>query len=479
MNKNLPFVGRKQELAQLESKNKNPGAQLVVIRGRRRIGKSRLVKEFAKNKSLLTFEGLFPDEGINAQQQREHFSTQLEQQLGTPKLAANNWSDLFFSLTNLTKGKNVIILFDEITWMADKDPTFLPKLKVAWDEHFKQNNSMMLILCGSISSWIDKNILNSSGFLGRITQRITLNQLALNEMKELMVRRGTKGSSIELLNAFAITGGVPWYIELFQSKSSINDSIKQLCFTADGILANEFQQIFNDLFKNRSPIYHKIVISVSNRKLTQSEIAEKINYSNGTQLGSYLNDLETAGFIARDEIWSFKTALSKKQVQFRLKDSYLRFYLKYIEPRKNRISKGDFEGENGADIPNFSSIMGLQFENLVLNNRMLIINNLGLTRNDIVFDNPYFQNATKQINACQIDYLIQTRTNTLYLCEIKFSKNEIGKQIIPELKTKIKSLKMPKQFTCLPVLIHVSGISEELENSEYFYKTVDFSQFLN
>ena len=474
----IPFVGRKNELAWLERMAENPGAKLVVVRGRRRIGKSRLIEEFAKNKRLLKFSGLYPDVEIDAQAQRESFVTQLQQQTKAPKLAADNWADIFHYLAQQTQQHEYIILFDEISWMADDDATFLPKLKIAWDEHFKKNPRLILVLCGSISSWIEKNILASTGFLGRISEKITLTELALNEMCELLKLRHVQGSALELLSAFAVTGGVPWYLELLYSRMTIASSIKRLCFHADGILVEEFQRIFHDLFKKRAPIYRDIVLAIAEKKLTQQEISDALDYSNSAQLGDYLRDLETAGFIARDNTWSFETEKIKKQPQFRLKDNYLRFYFRYIEPKLNKILEKKFEDDN-VDLLNYMSIMGLQFENLVLNNRQLIIQALGLTRNQIAYDNPYFQRATKRRSGCQIDYLIQSQTNTLYVCEIKFSKKLISLDVINEVKEKINALSVPRNFTCLPVLIHVSGVSEPLENTEFFYKIIDFSSFLN
>ena len=122
--------------------------------------------------------------------------------------------------------------------------------------------------------------------------------------------------------------------------------------------------------------------------------------------------------------------------------------------------------------------MGLQFENMVLNNRKLVQQVLKIRPAEIVADNPYFQRQTARQKGCQIDYLIQTKLNTLYVCEIKFSKNPIGVECMHAVQEKIKHLKKPKGFSCAPVLIHVSGITEELENKEYFTNIIDFSEFL-
>ena len=113
-----------------------------------------------------------------------------------------------------------------------------------------------------------------------------------------------------------------------------------------------------------------------------------------------------------------------------------------------------------------------------MNNRKLIIEKLQIDKSQIVFDNPYFQTKTKARQGCQIDYLVQTKLNALLACEIKFSKNEIGMSVIEEMEKKLKRLVKPRGFSCFPVLIHVNGVTEELEDSRYFYKIIDFSEFL-
>jgi len=122
--------------------------------------------------------------------------------------------------------------------------------------------------------------------------------------------------------------------------------------------------------------------------------------------------------------------------------------------------------------------MGLQFENLVLNNALLIIKALGINESEIVYDNAYFQKATKTTAGCQIDYLIQTKFNTLFVCEIKFSKREVSGKVIEEVKEKMRAIKKPKSFTCVPVLIHINGVTEELEDSGFFYRIIDMSSYL-
>lgn len=164
------FIGRNKELEELNLLFKKDSSSLIVIRGRRRIGKSRLIEEFAKDKIFFEFTGLPIVENTTAQSQREEFARQLTEQTGISELKADDWGNLFVVLAkNIQPKKQTVILFDEISWMGSKDPNFLGKLKIAWDIYFKKNSKLILVLCGSVSSWIEKNILSSSGFVGRIS----------------------------------------------------------------------------------------------------------------------------------------------------------------------------------------------------------------------------------------------------------------------------------------------------------------------
>ncbi len=158
------FIGRKNELERLGSLYQRGRSGLVVVKGRRRIGKSRLILEFAKKtfpQTFWGFAGLAPQEGMSSQEQRDHFAQQLALFLKVPVMNFQDWSEAFEYLSlHIQSGD--IILFDEISWMGSKDPTFIPKLKAWWD---KQSIHMLLVFCGSVSTWIEKNILKSTAFL--------------------------------------------------------------------------------------------------------------------------------------------------------------------------------------------------------------------------------------------------------------------------------------------------------------------------
>ena len=453
-------------------------ASIAVIRGRRRIGKSRLIAEFAKNERFYRFSGIPPVEGTTAQSQKDIFAQQLGEQIGVSGLKGLDWADLFTLLAKETRQGRVIISLDEISWMGTKDPTFLGKLKNAWDLQLKQNPQLILFLCGSVSAWIEENILSSTGFLGRISMPMLLEELPLSDCNKLLEVIGFQAPAHEKFKIVSVTGGVPWYLEHVDPSLNADDNIQRLCFRKNGILIHEFENIFHDLFGRRGQIYTKIVEFLVSGPKEFDEIHKGLGYAKSGALLQYLNELKEAGFIRRDYTWVLKNSRSSKLSHFRLSDNYLRFYLKYIHPEKERILEGAFEDVMLTSLPKWKTIMGLQFENLVLSNRPDILQALNLNPNDVVANNPFFQRKTLRQRGCQIDYMIQTKFETLFVCEIKFSRNEIGSKVINEVREKISRISLPKNMLCRPVLIHANGVSKGVEQSGYFAKIIDFRDLL-
>ena len=175
----MPFYGRTDELERLRFLLQKQSASLVVIKGRRRIGKSRLIQEFGSEFNTIFFTGLPPLKETTAQDQRDYFAEQMKLNLSTDDVNAADWTHLLWELAQRVKEGRIIIVFDEINWIGSLDHTFLGKLKSSWDLHFKQNPQLLLILSGSMSAWIDKNILRSTGFMGRNSLELTLDELSL------------------------------------------------------------------------------------------------------------------------------------------------------------------------------------------------------------------------------------------------------------------------------------------------------------
>jgi len=354
-------------------------------------------------------------------------------------------------------------------------PAFLGKIKNFWDYHLKQNAQLVFVVCGSASAWIENNILSSTGFVGRISYTLTLDELPLLACKQFWPKNI---SAYEKLKVLAVTGGIPKYLEEINPNNSAEENIKQLCFSKGAILVDEFRQLFSDLFLRDSAFYKKIVEVLITGPKERNEICDLLNIDPGGRMSDYLAELELSGFITRDFTWDIKSGLDSKLSKYRLSDNYVRFYLKYIDKNLSKIDRNSFQTKSLTALPEWNTIMGLQFENLVLNNRSLIHQELQITPNEIVSENPFYQRKTARYQGCQIDYLIQTKFNTLYICEIKFSKNLVDSSVIDEVQKKIDALKYAKGYSCRPVLIHVNGVTDDVVDSDFFASIIDFSNGL-
>ncbi len=420
------------------------------------------------------FSGLPPDKNVTATEQREEFVRQLRVQQ-VPSYGSQDWGDLFHDLAQYAQAKKILIILDEITWMGGLDRAFLGKLKIAWDLYFKNNPNLIMIISGSNSAWIEDNILSKTGFFGRISLRITLEELPLYHCNEFWGAFKDKISAYEKFKILAVTGGIPRYLEEMHPEETAEKNIYRLCYQREGVLFNEFDDIFADLFQKRSQRYKDIIHCIAEGNKTVEAIAKALQREKGGDLSELLKELTQDGLISRDYSWNLKKGSPSTISQYRIRDNYLRFYLKYILPYRQRIEIEDM----GALPSGWQSILGLQFENLVVSNRQLLHRLLSIPAQDIIACNPYFQPATTKHPACQIDYLIQTRFNTLYLCEIKFSKNEINTSVIKEVQEKIDHLAIAKGFSIRPILIHVNGVSDSVLASNFFADSINFSDFLD
>ncbi len=472
----VKFLGRHEELERLTAISKKKLASFIVVKGRRRIGKSRLIEEFSKQFSnFYSFEGLSPEKGVTAKEQLNEFSRQIAQQFKAPYARYDDWSDALWAVGERLLTGKCLLLFDEISWMAAEEPTFLGKIKNFWDNHLKKNDQLIFVICGSAAAWIEKNLLSSTGFVGRISYSLTLGELPLIDCQHFW---SSNISAYEKLKVLAITGGVPKYLEEINPKLSAEENIKHLCFTKGAILVEEFRQIFSDLFLRDSAVYQKIVEVLVSGSKERNEVCNILNIDPGGRISEYFLELELSGFITRDHTWDIKSGIDSKLSKYRLSDNYLRFYLKYIHKNLSKINRNSYSLKSLTSLAEWNIIMGLQFENLILNNRTIIHQSLNIKPEDIISENPFYQRKTSRYPGCQIDYLIQTKFGTLYICEIKFSKNYIDSSIINEMQKKISLLKYPKGYSCRPVLIHVNGVSENVIDDDYFAAIIDISEFL-
>jgi len=299
------FINRTEELHLLTREIEKSRSSLVVCKGRRRIGKSRLIQEISKKvNNFWEFQGLPPREGQSINDQLKSFSQQLAKYSKSPLVQLQNWQQAFSLMNRLIpdKGKTIIFL-DEISWLGIGDKDFAGKIKIAWDTEFKKNSHLTVILCGSVSSWLEKNILNHTGFAGRIALELTLEEIPLSYCTHFWRKKRFRISSNEILKVLSVMGGIPRYLEEIEPSESAEENLKRICCTNEGFLFSEFNQIFSDIFDKKNSLYIEILKVLCEGRKTIQEITVVLDKKRGGHYSEYLSELVSSGFVARDYVF--------------------------------------------------------------------------------------------------------------------------------------------------------------------------------
>ena len=461
------FVGREHQLQDLRKLMRKRNPSLVTCRGRRRIGKSTLIREFGKEVgSFLEFEGLPPRPGMSNADQLAAFSAQLARQTQLPDLTLENWPQAFQLLASTLENKWTVILLDEISWLGGFDPDFAGHLKTAWDGLFKRHPKLILVVCGSVSAWIEENILQSTGFVGRTSWDIILEELPLPSCDLFWGKNRGRIATGEKITILSVTGGVPKYLEEIDPGLSADENIKRLCFRAEGLLFREFDQIFNDIFGKRSVAYREILRALTSGNRSVSEISNALGKGRSGHMTSYLRDLMLAGFVTRDRSYNPKSGRPSRTEKYRLRDNYSRFFLKYIEPHRDRIEQGLMGKMDPAQLPGWNTLLGLQFENLVLSNIAALTKLLRLGRTPILSASPYLQKPSGRRKGCQIDLMIATR-HSLLVVEIK-RRRRIGMEVVGEVEEKVRRIQGNASRSIRTALVYEGILADGVAEEGYF-----------
>lgn len=463
------FVGRTEELARLDGLWGKSVPSLVTIRGRRRIGKSTLVMEFARRSKarFLKMEGVQPATGVNNDTQLAAFCRQLGRQIRGDRSKAANWFDAFSRLESALRGRGrTVVLLDEISWMGKYDVGFAGELKQAWDNWFSKHPQTIVFLCGSVSAWIDRNIVKSKAFVGRPSMNLTLRELPMDVCTAFWGRNAQRVTSREMIDVLSVTGGVPEYLENINPSLSADENIRNLCYRPGALLVDEFEDIFNDALDANLALKRKMLQILVDSPLDGQEIATALGIEYNGHISDNLAELETAGFVSREAGENPLTGKRTKSFRYRVSDNYTRFYLKYIEPNLEAIRRDAYKFVSLEQLPGWESILGLQFENLVLNNLGILLQKIGLGRSLVTSAAQYRQNATKRLKGCQIDLLLQTRKSA-YAVEIK-RRRYLGEEIVQEVERKLSALKVARTISIRPVLVYDGELSKRVPADGYF-----------
>ena len=463
------FVGREDDLVQLTGLWDKRVSSLVTCRGRRRVGKSTLIEEFAKRtaENFIAVEGLAPRKGMNDRKQRRNFCARIAEQTGVEMRDAASWPLAFDMLNEALpeKGRTVVLL-DEISWMGGYDRDFPAYLKTAWDKKLKNHPNLVLVLCGSVSSWIADNILNSTGFVGRNSLDVEVRELPLREAIQVIGPTADRMSSTEKFDILSVVGGVPRYLEEIRPSLTVDENMRRMCFLKQGLLFREFDETFNAVFGPEAINRRAVLETLSGGSMTASAIAQKLGVAVNGHLTRTLKELEYAGFVARESNLNAETGKPARIDRYRICDNYTRFYLHFIEPNRKAISGGLFRFASMEQLKGWESQLGYQFENLIVNHVGDLFVHLGVDRSLVLSAAPYAQRGTKRGEGCQIDLLVQTR-RTAFIVEIK-RRREIGPEVMEEVMEKVRRLKVSKGVSVRTALVYDGRLSPRIEAEHGF-----------
>lgn len=477
------FFGRDSELAQLEGLWSKDTASLVTCRGRRRIGKSTLIEEFSRRSDarFIKLEGLRPKPGMTERDQLAFFAAKLSAQTGCERTPPSDWYSAFVRLDRELGGRGrTVVLFDEISWMAHYSQTFPEILKNAWDDLFKKHRHLVLVLCGSVSSWIRDAIVQSKAYVGRRSLDMVVGELPPCECVKFWGRKAARTDPREIIDVLSVTGGVPRYLEEIDPSLSAIDNIRRLCFMPRSLLREDFDDMFGDVITEQTRLSASVLRTFLDGSKTAAEVAEALKIERGGDITAVIENLSEAGFLAEAGRINPETGRELRERRFRLRDNYARFYLKCVEPNKHVIDDGAFAFASLSELEGYDALMGLAFENLVLNNYRLLVPYLHLDGLVITSAGSYLRRATKGARGrkgCQIDLLIQTR-RAICVVEVK-RKREIGREIIDEVDRKVRAIRRPNGVSAKTALVYDGHLSPVASADGYFDAIVPFSTLLN
>jgi len=478
------FVGREKELESLRLLMDKRTASLVACRGRRRIGKSTLIEEFARRNKcrLIVIDGLLPREGMTNQVQLDNFIEKLSAQTGVDDTRVSSWYEAFVRLDQALVWEDwTVVLLDEVSWMGRYDADFPARLKSGWDTLLKRHDRLIVVVCGSVSTWIKKNILENSGFAGRFSKDIVVRELPLSQCKVFWGDAASRLAPSEILDVLSVTGGVPRYLEEVNPRLSANENIKRMCFARDGVLFGDFKAIFSQVFGEESVLKQKVLRSLVDGPRTCIEIAEALGVGRGGALSETLETLVDAGFVTKDAGYNPETWKKARTVKYRLSDNYTRFYLRYVLPHETEILSDTYLFNTLESLPGWEAILGLQFENLVVNNFRELVKPLHLEGVPVLSAVPYERRAGKGRNkgdrkGLQIDLLVQTRKSA-YVVEVK-RKKTIGESIESEVMEKVARLPHPHGISIRTALVYEGELAPVVRGNGYFDAIISAADLL-
>ncbi|WP_037300822.1 AAA family ATPase [Runella limosa] len=424
------IIGRKEEVSILEKIKTSGKPEFVAVYGRRRVGKTYLIRQFFKHQFTFYLTGMA---NANTPLQLGNFiSAYRELNHLSDERIPQNWFEAFALLKHLieSKGEKLCIVFlDELPWMDTPRSNFVMALEHFWNSYGSSKNNLKLITCGSAASWmINKLINNHGGLHNRVTKRIHIHPFTLDETQQFLQAKNIVLERYQIAELYLILGGIPFYLEEVEEGLSVAQNIDRLCFSETGLFRNEYQNLFKSLFKD-SETHQSVVEALAGklRGLQRDEIIKLAKIPNGGNTTKVLEELESSGFIRKYVPLNNKIRNSLYQ----LTDPFVLFYHQFM---KNTKAVGEGVWMSFVDGSLYKTWTGYAFENLCLLHITAIKKALGI--NGIYSENASWR--SKENNA-QIDLLIDRKDKVITICEMKFSNDEfvITKDYADKLRRKL------------------------------------------
>jgi hypothetical protein len=422
-------IGRKKEQFLLESAFQSQTSELIALYGRRRVGKTYLIRNtFMHRKDTIFFTVTGMKDGTKSQQ-LENFRKQVATAFYQPHSRIENPLNWFNALDMLrqeiqaSSSAKIVLFFDEFPWMVTKKSELLTAFEYFWNEHISQDARVKVIICGSSAGWIIKNIVNNRGaFYNRMTRKIQLEPFNLAQTKEFLTYREVTLNLKQITHLYMVLGGIPFYLSHVQPGLSAVQTIADLAFDKSSFLLEEFENLYATLFDDSAGhIALARAIAIHRHGISQADLAKILPHvHSGGTLVKWLTDLEQAGFIKR----FIPFEAQKKGIYYKLIDEYSLFYFRWIEPIKSSIQSIGMKKEYWETIqqtPAWHNWAGYAFEALCYKHVFQIMDALKISPTAIPHTWRYVPRSGSKEDGAQIDLLFDRTDNTITLCEIKYT----------------------------------------------------------
>ncbi len=432
------IIGRKEEIGLLEEIVKSRDAGLVAVYGRRRVGKTFLIRTYFQDRMAFELTGMY---GASMKEQLLQFSKAMQRAMGSELgiKSPATWVEAFHALQKYLEGKKKnkkwVVFLDEFPWLDGRKSGFLSAFEHFWNTWASRQSWLLIVICGSAASWMIRHVVNNRGGLhNRITQKIRLLPFTLAETEIYLKSQGSKLDRYQVLQLYIALGGIPQYLKNVGKGSSAMQAIQKICFTKDGLLTGEFNNLYDSLFEMADNHIKAVkALAAAPKGLTRQEIIDSCGLSSGGRTTLMLGELEESGFIRS----AVPFGKNSKDAVYRLIDEFSIFYLRFMEKRKNPGKDAWMKLSAGAT---YKIWCGMAFEAVCLKHIDQVKEALGIQTVETA-ENVwrYVAGKDQPENGAQIDLLIDRQDGCMNICEMKFSTAEfiIDKSYAASLQQKM------------------------------------------